>query len=196
MNTPEKPFNLRNHFLLAMPTPADSTFAHTVAYIFEHSDQGAMGIVINRPLELTLNDIFRQLNIEEVQPDHVDLPVFSGGRIQTERGFVIHSTDQARQPALRWEASVNMEGGISVTTSKDILEAIANNKGPEDFLVALGYSGWSAGQLEAEVAGNAWLCTPADASVLFHTPYDQRLDGAAKLLGIDIRLMSPDVGHA
>lgn len=195
MSTSEKPFSLRNHFLLAMPTLADSGFAHTVTYIFEHSDQGAMGIVINRPIGLTLNDIFAQLNID-VSTDSASLPILSGGPVQTERGFVIHSTDRERQPKPKWDSSVNMEGGISITTSKDVLEAIAKNEGPQDFLVALGYSGWSAGQLEAELASNAWIYTPVDATVLFHTPYEKRLDSAAKLLGIDMRLMSSDIGHA
>jgi putative transcriptional regulator len=193
MSTPEKPFTLRNHFLLAMPTIADARLADTVTYVFEHSSQGAMGIVINRPSGLTLNDIFQQLNIEDVHTNNTGLPVLGGGSLQKERGFVIHATDRSRP---RWESSVNMEGGISITTSKDILEAIAKNEGPEDFLVALGYSSWSAGQLEAELADNTWIHTPADANVLFHTPYEQRLDSAAKLLGIDMRLMSPDVGHA
>lgn len=193
MSTPEKPFSLRNHFLLAMPTLTDSDSAQTVTYLFEHSHQGAMGIVINRPLGLTLNDIFQQLNMD-VCTDAASLPIFRGGSVQTERGFVIHSTDRLQQS--KWESSVNMQGGISITTSKDILEAIAKNEGPEDFLVALGYSGWSAGQLEAEMASNAWIYTPADTAILFHTPYEKRLDSAAQLLGIDMRLMSSDVGHA
>jgi putative transcriptional regulator len=194
MSTPEKPFSLRNHFLLATPTLAESNLAETVTYVFEHSDKGAMGIVVNRPLGLTLRDVFKQLNID-VHTESLSFPVFGGGKTETERGFVIHATD-TRQPAPRWESSVNMEGGISITTSKDILEAIAKNEGPEDFLVALGYFSWSAGQLEAELVDNAWVHTPANADVLFHTPYEQRLDSAARLLGIDIRLMSTDVGHA
>lgn len=193
MKPSDKPFSLRNHFLLAMPTLADSGFAHTVTYLFEHSENGAMGIVINRPIGLTLGDIFAQLNID-VKIDTPSLPILSGGPVQTERGFVIHATDRKRTP--KWESSINMEGGISITTSKDVLEAIAHNEGPHDFLVALGYAGWSAGQLEAELASNAWIYAPANTDILFHTPYEKRLDSAAKLLGIDMRLMSSDVGHA
>lgn len=176
-----------------MPTLDDSGFGHTVTYLFEHNEQGAMGIVINRPMGFSLDDVFQQLNIQ-THHKTIDLPVFSGGPVQTDRGFVIHATDKTSRS--RWESSINLEGGISITTSRDVLEAIAQDEGPQDFLVALGYAGWSAGQLEAELADNAWIYAPVDATVLFHTPHEQRLDSAAKLLGIDMRRMSSHAGHA
>ena len=183
--------SLRNHFLLAMPQLADPRFAHTVTYLCEHNENGAMGIVINRPLSVTIGDIFKQLQID-VSPNPLnnnDL-VFAGGPVQTERGFVIHPAEG------QWESTIKMENNINITTSKDILHAIAHNAGPTEFLIALGYAGWSAGQLESELAANAWIYSPADTQILFRTPHDKRLEAAAGLLGVDINLLSSDVGHA
>ncbi|CAK0764006.1 putative transcriptional regulator [Gammaproteobacteria bacterium] len=182
---------LTNHFLIAMPMLADPDFFHTVTYICEHNPEGAMGIVINRPLALTVGEIFDQLNIN---PLAGDLPrhqqVFLGGTVQRERGFVIH------QPIGNWEASLAVTDTIGITTSKDILQAMADGTGPKRSLVALGYSGWGAGQLEREIANNIWLIGPADLRVLFETPVERRWHTAAMVLGIDLNLLSGEVGHA
>lgn len=184
------PLSLRNHFLLAMPQLDDPHFAHSITYLCEHNEKGAMGIVISRPLNISLGHIFGQLQIDPTDPSLLAKPVFAGGPIQPERGFVIHPTQGS------WESSIHMDNDISITTSKDILEAIACEEGPDDFLIALGYAGWSAGQLEAELADNAWIFSPADTDILFHTPHHLRWQAAAHLVGVDMRLLSPDVGHA
>ena len=182
--------NLSNHFLIAMPTLQDADFYRTVTYICEHDEQGAMGIIINRPLDLELADILEQMDISPNTPEAIHQPVFSGGPVQTERGFVLHASNKA------WDATNKITEDISITTSKDILQAIATGKGPEQSLVALGYAGWGAGQLEQELAGNTWLSGPADAQIIFSHPPEQRWQAAAQLLGVDLNLISGQTGHA
>jgi putative transcriptional regulator len=181
--------SLTNHFLIAMPALADPNFSHTVTYICEHNDKGAMGIVINRPLELTLGEVLEHMQITPGQKVEVKRPVLAGGPVQGEHGFVLHT------PVGKWSSSLPITDDIAVTTSRDILMAMADGKGPERFLVALGYAGWGAGQLEQEMANNAWLSGPADPHVLFDLPLDQRWTAAAALLGIDLNLLSTEVGH-
>jgi putative transcriptional regulator len=170
---------LRNHFLLAMPSLSEGIFSHSITYICEHGESGAMGIVINQPLELTVAEIFDHLEIK-TRGDFDDMPVMAGGPVQIDHGFVLH-----RDAAKDWEASIKVTDEITLTTSRDVLRAIANGTGPKEHLIALGYAGWSAGQLEQELAENSWLTLPADSDIIF----------AAKL-GIDINLISAQAGHA
>ncbi len=182
--------SLTNHFLIAMPMLADPNFFHTVTYVCEHSREGAMGIVINRPLSVTVSEILEQMSITMEDGETLrNQPVFLGGPVQRERGFVIH------QPIGNWEASLAVTDTIGVTTSRDILMAMAGGTGPRRSLVALGYAGWGAGQLEREIAANAWLSGPADLRVLFETPIDRRWHAAAMILGVDLNLLSGEVGH-
>ncbi|HEY9198642.1 MAG TPA: YqgE/AlgH family protein [Gammaproteobacteria bacterium] len=180
---------LSNHFLIAMPGLADPNFFHTVTFICEHDADGAMGIVINRPLDLRLADIITHMDIHAT-PATEPLPIFQGGPVQTERGFVVHA------PLGDWEATLKVSDEIGVTASQDVLAAIASGRGPQRALIALGYAGWGAGQLEREIAENAWLSGPATAEVLFDTPVEKRWAAAAALLGVDLTLLSSDAGHA
>lgn len=182
--------SLRNHFLLAMPSLSEGIFCHSITYICEHGESGAMGIVINQPLELSVEEIFDHLQIDS-QRDFSEEPVLAGGPVQIDHGFVLH-----RGSGKQWEASLTVTEEITLTTSRDILRAIASGTGPEEHLIALGYAGWSAGQLEQELAENAWLSLPADSEIIFQTPAERRLSAAAEQLGIDINLISSEAGHA
>jgi len=186
----DKGSNLTNHFLIAMPGLEDPNFDHTVTYICEHTAEGAMGIVVNRPLELTLGDVFEQMSIAGGDDRTRQRPVFSGGPVNAERGFVLHT---AGEP---WHSTMKITNHISVTTSRDVLEAMANGKGPQASLVALGYAGWAGGQLEAEIVQNAWLSGPADSGILFELSPAERWKAAAAALGIDIDLLTGEAGHA
>lgn len=187
MNTQQ---SLRNHFLIAMPGLEDPNFHHTVTYICEHNADGAMGIIINRPMGVALAEVLSQLEIEPAKTLDPDLQVFRGGPVQPEHGFVIHT-----QRGI-YDSTMRISDEVSVTTSKDILSAIAHNEGPGEFLIALGYAGWEAGQLEQEIADNLWLNGPATNNILFDIPVEQRWNEAAHLLGVDLNLMSSDIGHA
>jgi putative transcriptional regulator len=183
--------SLKNHFLIAMPHMADPSFAGALTLICEHSDGGALGIVINRPTDLTLGEIFGQVGISDA--DHcIQSPnaVYAGGPVAVERGFVLHSGN------CHWESSLDIDNRLQLTTSRDILLAMANDKGPDKSLVALGYAGWGSGQLEKEISENAWLTCKADNDIIFQTPYHSRLDAAAKSLGVDLHMLSDQVGHA
>ncbi len=182
--------SLRNHFLLAMPSLAEGIFSHSITYICEHGESGAMGIVINQPLELTVAEIFDHLQIKALK-DFDEEPVLAGGPVQIDHGFVLHRAMDAE-----WEASIKVTDEITLTTSRDVLRAIANGTGPEEHLIALGYAGWSPGQLEQELAQNSWLTLPADSDIIFSTPHEQRQAAAAALLGIDMNLISGEAGHA
>jgi putative transcriptional regulator len=183
-------FDLTNHFLIAMPTLADPNFAQTVTYICVHNDDGAMGIVINRPLDLALGEVLSQMDLDSDDPAIRDQPVYQGGPVHTDRGFVLH------RPATSWGSTIAITPAIGVSTSRDILEAIATGSGPADALVALGYAGWGAGQLEQEMAENAWLSGPADLDIVFATPAERRWERAARLIGVDLAALSHDIGHA
>lgn len=181
---------LRDHFLLAMPALSEGIFSHSITYICEHGESGAMGIVINQPLELSVEEIFEHLQITP-RRDFSSQPVMAGGPVQIDHGFVLH-----RNCDTQWEASLKVTPQITLTTSRDILRAIADDEGPRDHLIALGYAGWSAGQLEQELAENSWLTLPADSDIIFATPAEKRLGAAAAQLGIDMNLISGDAGHA
>lgn len=181
---------LKNHFLIAMPHMADPNFARTLIYLVEHNEQGAMGLVVNRPGELTLADVIEQLRPAAPCIDsRGGLQIFTGGPVQTDRGFVLHPAGQPFQATLQL-------GTLALTTSQDVLFAIADGEGPDAYFVCLGYAGWEAGQLEAELAANAWLSSPSEQRILFDTPPEQRLDSAAALLGVDLNLLTSQAGHA
>ncbi|MCH8542177.1 MAG: YqgE/AlgH family protein [Alcanivorax sp.] len=180
-----------HQLLIAMPQMADPGFYRTVTYIVEHNDEGAMGLIINQPMGITLSHLFEDLAITPRVSVDAAHPVVCGGPVQTDTGFVLHpATERA------WNSSVMLQDGLCMTTSKDVLDAIALGAGPAHSLVALGYAGWDAGQLEAELADNAWLTTPATESLLFEVPFDQRWQAAARQLGIDVHLLSTQAGHA
>lgn len=182
--------DLTNHFLIAMPALEDPNFSRTVTYMCAHSDEGAMGIVINRPMDLKLGEMLGHMSIESSDPAVNDTAVLEGGPVQRERGFVLH------HPAGDWDSVLKVSDDIAVATSRDILDAVARGAGPERALVALGYAGWAAGQLEREVLENAWLSGPADSAILFDAPFDERWAGAVQLLGVDLERLSGDAGHA
>ncbi|AHF05158.1 hypothetical protein MARPU_15875 [Marichromatium purpuratum 984] len=182
--------SLTNHFLIAMPGLQDPNFARTVTYVCEHTEQGAMGIVINRPLEVTLGELFAQLEIPTDDAELQATPVYQGGPVQTDRGFVLHTAGPT------YDSTLGITEEISVTTSRDVLEAIARGDGPERSLVALGYAGWGAGQLEQEMSANAWLNGPASDDIIFHMDAGERWLAAAQLLGVDLNLLSGEAGHA
>lgn len=182
--------SLTGQFLIAMPAMTDPNFEQTVSFICQHNEDGAMGIVINRTMDLTLGDVFQQMEIEADGCRQAGQPVHYGGPVQTERGFVLHD-----QPG-DWDSTVAIDERIGLTTSRDILEAIGRNEGPTRALLALGYAGWGSGQLEHEITQNAWLSGPADIDLMFSTPVEQRWNRAAGLLGIDLSLLSREAGHA
>lgn len=186
----KNPDSLANHFLIAMPNLMDINFARSVTLICEHSAEGCMGIVINRLTELHLGDIFDQLGIESEKASHAERAVFIGGPVQNNRGFVLH------EPLGNWESTLSVTDKFGVSTSRDILEAIAEDRGPEKFLVALGYAGWGAGQLEREISENSWLSGPATREIIFDLPIEHRWKAAASLLGVDLATLSGEAGHA
>jgi len=182
--------NLSNHFLLAMPNMADSNFGGTVVFVAEHSEKGALGLVINRPMELDLQSLFERIDLKlEIAPLS-DAPVYFGGPVQTDRGFVLH------QPIGSWNSTVAVGETVGLTSSKDVLEAVASGDGPSRMLVTLGYAGWGPGQLEDEISRNAWLTVEADPQVIFETPVSDRLNRAFALLGFDPAFLSSAAGHA
>ena len=182
--------NLTDHFLIAMPQLADPNFFHTVTYICEHNSDGAMGIVINRPLDLGLDEVLQHMDIPVESEKLSNVSVYLGGPVQPERGFVLAS------PIAKWDSMLTINENVAITTSRDILTEIAGDNGPQSYLVALGYAGWGAGQLEHEIAENAWLNGPANTEILFETPNEKRWEAAAALLGVDLNLLSGEAGHA
>ncbi|MFZ2312742.1 MAG: YqgE/AlgH family protein [Methylobacter sp.] len=180
---------LNNQFIIAMPNLADPNFAHTVTYLCQHSEDGALGIVINRLTDMKLDEIFKQMDITVTSLAAAESTVFAGGPVQQERGFVIHTSGGD------WNATMAVSETISLTTSRDVLEAIAAGEGPEQYLVALGYAGWAEGQLEKEIMDNAWLNTPYGKQILFDTPIDLRWSAAADQIGININQLTAPAGH-
>lgn len=182
--------SLTNQLLIAMPGMADPNFSTTVTLICEHNDDGALGIIINRPTTLKLGGLFEQLDVEDGDPGTAEGPVLSGGPVGIERGFVLHGPEQS------YENTLAVSNDIRLTLSRDIIDAMATGQGPDPTLVALGYAGWEPGQLEDEMLANAWLSVPATPEIVFDTPFGERWDSAARTLGIDIASMSTDAGHA
>jgi len=184
--------SLKNHFLIAMPALTDPFFFRSVTYICEHNETGAMGIIINQPLNIHLKNIIGQTSVPFQNNPLYDQMVFSGGPIQRDKGFVLHP----HSSNLHWQATTHIGGQISLTTSQDILLSLADNKGPEQLLFALGYAGWAGGQLEKEIAENSWLAGPANIDIVFKCPIPLRWDAAAALIGVDFNKLSFEVGHA
>lgn len=182
--------SLSNHFLIAMPALDDPNFHHTTTFICEHDEDGALGVVINRPMNMRLAEILKYMDIEPGSEEISAAPVYMGGPVQSDRGFVLH------EPSGNWEATLKVTDTIGITSSRDILQAIAAGDGPERAIVTLGYAGWGAGQLEQELADNTWLSGPASSKIVFDTPSEQRWQAAAALLGVDLNLLSSDAGHA
>ncbi len=184
--------SLRHHFLISMPQLADPNFSGTLTYLCEHNEQGAMGLVVNRPTSLCLADILTHIGIT-ISPDssHYHDTVYGGGPVDLEHGFILHSRDERQ-----WNATMPITDTLSLATSRDILKALADGEGPDMALIALGYAGWGAGQLEQEISQNTWLTCPADTEILFNTPTDQRLINAAAKIGVNLDLLSHEAGHA
>jgi putative transcriptional regulator len=194
---PGTPINLTNQFLIAMPGMGDGTFAGTVVYLCEHTEKGALGLVINKPINIKLKNLFEKVELTLDREDLAEAPVYFGGPVQTERGFVLH--EKLGEPdgeGGHYNSSLQIPGGLEMTTSKDVLEALANGAGPKKVLVTLGYSGWGAGQLEDEIGRNGWINVGAEPGIIFDTPVEQRYDKALSLLGIDPRMLSQEAGHA
>jgi len=188
-------FSLTNHFIIAMPSLNDPNFEQSVSYICEHNNEGAMGVVINRPTNLTFAELCEQLDIEITDNDAANYPIYEGGPVEVDRGFILHT------PIGDWESTLEVTKDIGLTMSQDIIEAIANgyssdNNPPKHFIIALGYAGWSEDQIEDEIAANTWLNVPATEEILFHTPTENRWTAAAASLGINLQTISSDIGHA
>lgn len=185
-------FSLVNNFLIAMPSMLDPVFGGTVVYLCQHNAEGALGVIINKPTDMSLDVLFQKIELDlEIAPQAGAVrPVMFGGPVQIERGFVLHS------PAGPYSSTLPVTDAIALTTSKDILEAAATGKGPDQILVALGCTGWSAGQLEEEITRNGWLTVPADPAIVFDLPVEQRFAAAMKLLGIDPGMLAGVAGHA
>lgn len=182
--------NLTHHFLLSMPQLTDDVFGRSVIYLVEHTPEGAWGLVINKPIGLQLSDVFDQLDIPNDNEALGNKIVLQGGPVDPQHGIVLHP------PGPAFEGTQDYDGGVSLSSSKDALEALAAGEQPDDYLVVLGHAGWAAGQLESEIADNAWLTTPAQPSILFDTEFDDRRDAVAQHLGIDINVLVTQSGHA
>jgi putative transcriptional regulator len=182
--------NLTDHFLIAMPAMADSFFSKTLVYIAEHNEQGALGVIVNRPIDMSLATLFEKIDIPLEVPSLGNLPVFFGGPVQTDRGFVLH------RPVGEWQSTLAVNQQVGLTSSRDVLQALAHDGQPRDLMVTLGYAGWSAGQLEQELAQNAWLTVPANPHILFDLPYEDRLASAMELLGVNFTNLADGAGHA
>jgi putative transcriptional regulator len=182
--------NLTQHFLIAMPNMVDPHFAKTLTFICEHNDQGALGIVVNRPIDMNLATLLEQVSIPLAAEQFKSIPVHFGGPVQVDRGFVLH------KPLGQWQSTLAVSAEVGLTTSKDILQAVARGEGPRQLLVTLGYAGWAPGQLEHEVAQNAWLTVQARPEVIFDLRAEERLPAAMGLLGIDFASLSDEAGHA
>jgi putative transcriptional regulator len=184
---------LTNQLLVAMPSLEDPNFAHSVTLICEHTDKGALGIVVNRPMSMGLGEVFQQLDLHTDDAALREQPVLRGGPVHQDRGFVLHAPADG---APEWDATLKVSRTLHVTTSRDILGSMARGEGPRPAIVALGYAGWEGGQLEDEIRSNAWLTVPADEAILFATPFEQRWHAAVRLLGIDFERLSSQAGHA
>ncbi len=192
--------DLTNQFLIAMPGLADDNFAGSVIYLCEHTERGALGLVINKPSDIKLGKLFEKVELLLDRAELADQPVYLGGPVQTERGFVLHESgdDDAADidaDGARYNSSLRIPGGLAMTTSKDVLEALASGAGPKRVLVTLGYAGWGAGQLENEIARNGWITVGAKPELIFETPIEQRYNSALGLLGIDPGMLVSEAGH-
>jgi putative transcriptional regulator len=181
---------LTNQLLIAMPTLGDENFSQTVTLICDHSASGALGLILNKPLQMDMGEIFRQLQIDMAGDGAGMRPVLRGGPVQGDRGFVVHRAGG------QWESTLRVSDAIHVTTSRDVLRAIARGEGPQDAFLVLGYAGWESGQLEDEIRANAWITAPVDAKLVFDVPFEKRWNAAAELLGVELSRISPVSGNA
>ena len=195
MPTDSPSINLTHHFLIAMPGLDDAAFAKSVIYMCEHTDRGALGLIINKPSDINLKGLFDKVELPLRREDLTDALVFHGGPVQTERGFVLHESMMPGQESV-YASTMSIPGGLEMTTSKDVLEALSTGAGPRRVFVSLGYSAWGEGQLESEISDNSWLTVPADMGVIFDTPADERYEKAMLLLGLQSWMLSPEAGHA
>ena len=186
--------NLTHHFLIAMPGLEDEAFAKSVIYMCEHSERGALGLIINKPSDINVQGLFDKVELPLRRTDLTLNPVFQGGPVQTERGFVLHESMMPGSESV-YASTMSIPGGLEMTTSKDVLEALSTGAGPRKVFVSLGYSAWGEGQLESELLDNSWLTVEADLSVIFDTPVEQRYSSALKLLGLESWMISPVAGH-
>jgi putative transcriptional regulator len=201
MTTDSAPINLTHHFLIAMPGLMDESFSRSVVYMCEHSERGALGLIINKPSTMNMQSLFEKVELQLGRSDLIELPVFQGGPVHTERGFVLHdpmshSSDKPGQSEPAYASTLAIPGGLEMTTSKDVLEALSTGAGPKRVLITLGYAAWAQGQLESELAENSWLTVEADDHVIFDTPIEHRYDSALALLGLQAWMLSPQAGHA
>lgn len=192
--------DLTHHFLIAMPRLEDETFARSVVYLCEHNPRGAMGLIINKPADMSLRLLFDKVDLPLRREDLLQSPVIQGGPVQTERGFVLHDPIRMEKPqedgGQIYASTLKVPGGLEMTTSRDVLEALSAGAGPRRVLVTVGYAAWGEGQLESELGENSWLTVPANADIVFETPIDQRYDKALDLLGLKSWMLSPEAGHA
>lgn len=190
------PMNLTNHFLIAMPGLSDELFGRSVVFMCEHSERGALGLVINKPSDILLPRLFEKVDLPMGRDDLALQPVFQGGPVQTERGFVLHEAIEGGEGESVYASTLSIPGGLEMTTSKDVLEAMASGAGPRKVFVTLGYASWAQGQLESEITENSWLTVEADPSLIFDAPVAERYERAMALLGLQPWMLSPDAGHA
>ena len=190
-----EPINFTHHFLIAMPGLNDEPFVRSVVYMCEHSERGALGLVINKPSDISLKSLFDKVELPLRRDDLKAAPVFQGGPVQTERGFVLHECMLPGSESV-YASTMTIPGGLEMTTSKDVLEALSTGAGPRRVFVSLGYAAWGEGQLESEISENSWLTVAADPAVIFDTPVEQRYDKALLLLGLQRWMLSPEAGHA
>ena len=186
--------NLTHHFLIAMPGLEDEGFSKSVIYMCEHSERGALGLIINKPSDINVQGLFDKVELPLRREDLTTTPVFQGGPVQTERGFVLHESMMPGSESV-YASTMSIPGGLEMTTSKDVLEALSTGAGPRKVFVSLGYSAWGEGQLELELLDNSWLTVAADLGVIFDTPVEERYDKALKLLGLESWMISPVAGH-
>ena len=182
--------DLTDHFLIAMPAMEDPFFSKSLIYIAEHNEQGALGVIVNRPIDMTLAALLHKIDMPCDSGDLADLPIFFGGPVQMERGFVLH------RPLGNWQSTLAVNGDIGLTTSRDVLQSLGHADHPSDMVIALGYSGWGSGQLEHEIADNCWLTVPANPRILFELSYEDRFSSALEILGIDLANLAGQAGHA
>lgn len=196
MSADFEPINFTNHFLIAMPNLSDALFGRSVVFMCEHSERGALGLVINKPSDILLPSLFEKVDLLLGREDLVQVPVFQGGPVQTERGFVLHEAIDGGDGETVYASTLSIPGGLEMTTSKDVLEAMASGAGPRKVFVTLGYASWGEGQLESEITENSWLTVEADPSLIFDAPVSERYERAMGLLGLQPWMLSPDAGHA
>ena len=195
MSTDSASINLTHHFLIAMPGLDDAAFAKSVIYLCEHTERGALGLIINKPSDINLKGLFAKVELPLRREDLSEALVFHGGPVQTERGFVLHESMMPGHESV-YASTLSIPGGLEMTTSKDVLEALSTGAGPRRVFVSLGYAAWGEGQLESEISDNSWLTVPADMGVIFDTPVGERYEKAMLLLGLQSWMLSPEAGHA